>query len=150
MPILIIQILIPLFLVIMGLIIGKGVEMHHFRRLDEREKEFQNVIMTNLKTIPAQFANSQPYLVMGSAVIATDYFKVFAAGLRTLFGGEMKSYVTLMERARRQAVLRMMEQAASQGAHVIWNVRYETTCTGGQQKKKAGGVEVFVYGTALK
>ncbi len=145
-----IQILIPLSFVLVGLIVGKGVEMHHFRKLTEREQQFQNMIITNLKTIPVQLANSQPFLVMGSAVIATDYFKVFAAKLRTLFGGEMKSYVTLMERARREAVLRMMEQARQQGAHVIWNVRYESACTGGQQKKKAGGVEVLVYGTALK
>ncbi len=146
----IIQILIPLSFVLLGLIIGKGIELHHFRKLDERETEFQDMMITNLKTIPAQYANSQPYLVMGSAVIATDYFKVFAAKLRTLFGGEMKSYVTLMERARREAVLRMLEQAAQQGARVVWNVRYETTCTGGQQRRKPGGVEILVYGTALK
>ena len=150
MPVVIIQILFPLFLILGGLIIGKAIEMHHFRRLDEREAEYKNMIMTNLKTIPRQFENAQPFLVMGSAVIATDYFKVFAAGLRTLFGGEMKSYVTLMERARREAVLRMLQQAKQQGAHVIWNIRYETTCTGGQQRKKPGGVEVLVYGTALK
>ena len=150
MPVVIMQILIPLFLVLVGLIVGKGIEMHHFRRLDEREKNYRDMVMTNLKTIPTQFENAQPFLVMGSAVIATDYFKVFAAGLRTLFGGEMKSYITLMERARREAVLRMLQQAKEQGAKVIWNVRYETTCTGGQQRKKPGGVEILAYGTALK
>lgn len=150
MPIVMIQILIPLFLVFAGLIVGKSIEMHHFRKLDEREARYKDMVMTNLKTIPAQLENTQPFLVMGSAVIATDYFKVFAAGLRTLFGGEMKSYVTLMERARREAVLRMLQQAKEQGAKVIWNVRYETTCTGGQQRKKPGGVEILAYGTALK
>ena len=143
------QLLIPLFLIVVGLIVGKGIELHHFRRLEEREKKYRDIIVTNLKTIPPQFENTRPFLVMGSAVIATDYFKVFAAGLRTLFGGEMKSYVTLMERARREAVLRMLEQAGQQGACAVWNVRYETTMTEGQQSKKNGGVALLAYGTAL-
>ena len=150
MPVVVMQILFPLFLILIGLIIGKGIELHHFRKLDEREKDYKDMVITNMKTIPPQLENSQPFLVMGSAVIATDYFKVFAAGLRTLFGGEMKSYVTLMDRARREAMLRMLQQAKEQGARVVWNVRYETTCTGGQQRKKPGGVEILAYGTALK
>jgi len=144
------QLITFLIFILGGLIIGKTLEMRHFRRLNEREDAYKDMVVTNLKTIPRQFENSQPFLVMGSAVIATDYFKVFVAGLRTLFGGEMKSYMTLMERARREAVLRMLEQAREQGARVVWNVRYETTCTGGQQKKKPGGVEILAYGTALK
>jgi len=144
------QIFIPLFMVLVCMLIGKGIELNHFKKLAEREQQFSNIIVTNLKTIPPQYARAESFLVMGSAVIATDYFKVFAAGLRTLFGGEMKSYVTLMERARREAVLRMLEQAAGQGASAVWNIRYETSTTQGQQRKKPGGVEILVYGTALK
>ncbi len=145
-----IQIIVPLFFVLVCMLIGKGIELHHFKKLRLREQQLSGIIVTNLKTIPPRYENAQPILVMGSAVIATDYFKVFAAGLRTLFGGEMKSYVTLMERARREAMLRMLEQAAQQGASAVWNIRYETTTTQGQQKKKPGGVEVLAYGTALK
>lgn len=144
------QIAIPLIMVIVCMLIGKGVELHHFRQLQQQEECYKDMIITNLKTIPPELENSQPFLVMGAAVIATDYFKVFAAGLRTLFGGEMKSYVTLMERARRQATLRMLEQARQQGAYVVWNIRYETSAIQGQQKNKAGGVEMLAYGTALK
>lgn len=145
-----IDLFIWLALILVGFLVGKGVEMHHFRRLNQREAELKDIIVTNLKTVPEQFENSQPFLVMGSAVIATDYFKVFVSGLRGLFGGEMKAYVTLMERARREAMLRMLEQTRSQGAGVVWNVRYETSTMGGQRRKKPGGVEVLVYGTALK
>ncbi len=146
----ILNLIFPLALILVGLIVGKSVELHHFRKLDEREAEFGDIIVTNLKTVPGRYENAQPFLVMGSAVIATDYFKVFVSGLRGLFGGEMKSYVTLMERARRQAMLRMLEQARQQGANVVWNVRYETSTMGGQQRKRPGGVEVLAYGTALK
>ena len=132
------------------MLIGKGIELHHFKKLEQREQQLSGIIVTNLKSVPPQYHQAQPILVMGSAVIATDYFKVFMAGLRNLFGGEMKSYVTLMERARREAMVRMLEQAAGQGASAVWNVRYETTTTQGQQKKKPGGVEVLAYGTAFK
>jgi uncharacterized protein YbjQ (UPF0145 family) len=144
------QTIIPLSLVGVCFLIGKGIELHHFKKLAEREQLLSGIIVTNLKTIPQQYENAQPILVMGSAVIATDYFKVFAAGLRTLFGGEMKSYVTLMERARREAMVRLLEQAAQQGASAVWNIRYETSTTHGQHRKKPGGVEVLAYGTALK
>jgi uncharacterized protein YbjQ (UPF0145 family) len=150
---LIIQILIPVFMILIGFGVGKYIERRHYRRLAVQEQQYKDIMITNLKTIPKELQDTEPFLVMGSAVIATDYFKVFVAGLRGLFGGEMKSYVTLMERARRQAVLRMLAQADQQGAGVIWNVRYETMTTGGQQdrhNKKPGGVEVLVYGTALK
>ena len=146
----IIQLFFPLMLVLVCFLIGKGIELHHFKTLAKREQQLPGMIVTNLKTIPPQYENAQPILVMGSAVIATDYFKVFAAKLRMLFGGEMKAYVTLMERARREAMLRMLEQAAGQGATAVWNIRYETSTTHGQQKKKPGGVEVLAYGTALK
>ncbi|MHC4551517.1 MAG: YbjQ family protein [Planctomycetota bacterium] len=145
-----IQIVIWAFLLLLGLFVGKVLEMRHFRKLDRREAELNDIVVTNLKTVPADYQNAQPFLVMGSAVIATDYFKVFVSGLRTLFGGEMKAYVTLMERARREAALRMLEQARQQGAKAVWNIRYETSTMGGQQKKKPGGVEVLAYGTALK
>jgi uncharacterized protein YbjQ (UPF0145 family) len=147
---LLLQFIIPLSLVLVCFLIGKGIELHHFKTLAERELQYSGIIVTNLKTIPLQYENAQPFLVMGSAVIATDYFKVFAAKLRTLFGGEMKSYVTLMERARREAMLRLLEQVAGQGASAVWNIRYETSTTHGQHRKKPGGVEVLAYGTALK
>ena len=144
------QIIIPLSFVLVCFLIGKGIELHHFKKLAQREQQLSGILVTNLKTIPPQYANAQPILVMGSAVIATDYFKVFAAGLRKLFGGEMKSYVTLMERARREAMVRLLQQAAQQGASAVWNIRYETSTTHGQHRKKPGGVEVLAYGTALK
>lgn len=147
---LLMQIIFPLALVLVCFLIGKGIELHHFKKLAQRERQLSGIIVTNLKTVPPQYENAEPILVMGSAVIATDYFKVFAAGLRTLFGGEMKSYVTLMERARREAMLRLLEQVAQQGASAVWNLRYETSTTHGQQKKKPGGVEVLAYGTALR
>jgi len=61
----------------------------------------------------------------------------------------MKSFITLQNRARRQATLRMLEDAKRYGAKAVWNIRYETATIQGQENQKAGGVEIIAYGTAL-
>lgn len=137
-------------LILIGLVVGKAIEQSHLRRLAVRERELRSVVACNLRRIPPGLQVERCFLVTGSAVIATDYFKTFAAGLRNLFGGEMKSYRSLMDRARRQAVVRMLEEAAQGGAAIVWNVRFETVCIHGQERNKPGGVEMIAYGTALK
>jgi len=140
--------LTPLVLVILGLVTGKYIEMRHLRNLAVRESALRDLSRCNLRTLPAGLKAEESFLVTGSAVIATDYFKVFAAGLRGLFGGEMKTYRSLMSRARREAVVRMLEQAKADGAGSIWNIRFETSTI--QGKRRPGGVEVLAYGTAVR
>lgn len=140
--------LIPVILIVLGLVTGKYIEKKHLRRLAVREIALRNVGICNLRQIPEELKAGEGFLVTGSVVIATDYFKVFAAGLRNLFGGEIRTYRLLMNRARREAIARMLEQAQASGAEGVWNVRFETATI--QGKKRAGGVEVFAYGTAVK
>jgi len=101
-----------------------------------------------MRQLPRNLKVKDGFLVAGSVVIATDYFKVFAAGLRGLFGGELRTYRSLMSRARREALVRMLEQAKQAGAQAVWNVRFETSTIEG--KRRAGGAEVLAYGTALR
>jgi uncharacterized protein YbjQ (UPF0145 family) len=88
-------------------------------------------------------------LATGSVVVSVDYYKRFLAGLRNLFGGEVRSYSPLMDRARREALLRMKEQAV--GADMIINVRLETSSISGDSRaqQKLACVEVVAYGTAI-
>jgi uncharacterized protein YbjQ (UPF0145 family) len=143
-----IQFILPVFLIILGFATGKYIEKNHLRRLAQKETALCGIGICNLRNFPVELRFQKSFLVTGSVVIATDYFKVFAARLRTLFGGEMKTYRSLMERARREAVIRMLEAAEKGGANSIWNVRFETVTIHG--KKRAGGVEMLAYGTAVK
>jgi len=140
----------PLVLLLLGLIIGGAVESAHFRRLARWEENLSGIMMSDMKHLPPNWQVSDPVLVSGEAVMATDYSKVFFAGLRNLFGGRVVGYEKLMERARREAVVRMLRQAQKTGANVVWNVRLETSTIQGKQQKKSGGVEVLAYGTAMK
>jgi uncharacterized protein YbjQ (UPF0145 family) len=134
---------------VVALLIGSSVESSHFRRLAAREQALSGIMLSDLKWLPPNWQATGAALVAGEAVIATDYFKVFAASLRNLFGGQVRSYETLVERARREAIVRMLEQARSAGANAVWNVRIETTTIQGKQQGKSGGIEVLAYGTAM-
>ncbi|OHB70892.1 MAG: hypothetical protein A2V70_02490 [Planctomycetes bacterium RBG_13_63_9] len=140
----------PAVLLILGLVVGSSIEAAHFRRLVVREEALSHIVLSNLKRLPANWDASEGMLVTGEAVVATDYFKVFVAALRNLFGGRIRGYETLVERARREAIVRMLQQAQSIGANVVWCVRLETATIQGKQQGKSGGVEVLAYGTALK
>jgi uncharacterized protein YbjQ (UPF0145 family) len=81
-------------------------------------------------------------------VISVDYFKRFLASLRNIFGGRISSYETLVDRARREAILRM--KASCPGATQIINVRLETSSLSKNTRKGSiGSIEVFAYGTAI-
>ena len=73
-----------------------------------------------------------------------------SAGLRNFFGGRVSAYETLVDRARREATLRMKQQADAWGADTICNVRIETSSISKGAKGRVGAVEVYAYGTALR
>ena len=144
-----VELIIFLVLLGVGFFAGRRLEKNHLRRLDAAEAELGGIFQSNLRTLPPNWRVSEPGLVAGVAVISTDYFKTVAAGLRNLFGGRVRSLETLVERARRQAVVRMVEEARARGANAVWNIRIETT-TIGNSKGKPGAVEVIAYGTAVR
>ena len=56
--------------------------------------------------------------------------------------------MVLVDRGRREAILRMKEQCAD--ADLIVNLRIETSrISKGAKRRSLGTVEVFAYGTAL-
>ena len=134
----------------LGYGVGRYRERLHFVRLRAREAELADMAVTNLKRVTSPDTVRQALLVSGDAVIATDYFKSFAAKLRGIVGGELRAYETLMERARREAKLRMLERARAAGANEVWNVRYETSnIRSAAGRNAAVSVEAFAFGTAV-
>lgn len=138
-----------LALIVVGYVAGTLTEKRHYRSIHRREEAFLPLPAVTIKTVdyPEEKVKSAE-LVYGSAVISVDYFKRILAGLRNIFGGTVKSYESLIDRARREALLRMKEMAAD--ATVIVNVRIETATIGRKANKKGVGcLEAIAYGTAL-
>lgn len=135
----------------LGYFFGSHTERKHYASIKSRELLSKDLIICNVKKLPAEERQIiKSGLVTGSAVISLDYFKRIIAAFVNIFGGEMKTYETLMDRAKREAILRMKEKA--KGADMILNVRIETSSIGSFSKNKdsIGCFEVLAYGTAVK
>lgn len=146
---LIIKLVIFLVLLTIGYVAGVITEKKHFRSIQERESALLRLPAVTLKRVEDGANIAQSRLAVGSVVVSVDYFKRFLAGLRNLFGGEVRSYSPLLDRARREAILRMKEQAPE--ADMIINVRLETSSISGDSRaqQRLACVEVLAYGTAI-
>lgn len=143
------ELIIFLVLLILGLCFGRYAEAKHFNSIKEREIEYRNILAFSSRFPPLDYKVKMASLVSGNVVVSVDYFKRFVAGLRAIVGGRMTSYETLLERARREAVLRMKEDAMAQGYEQIFNVKLETASITKGKKGTIGCVEVYAYGTGL-
>jgi len=143
----------PTLMVIVALVTGSIVEHNHQKSLDEREARLR-LGVTNFE--PGEFPPGAVVLcsyVDGQAVIAADRFKMWLGNLLSIFGGELKTLTSVMARARREAILRMLERAEELGADQVWNVRIETSNIGrGDERRRqlTTMAEVHAYGTAIK
>jgi uncharacterized protein YbjQ (UPF0145 family) len=141
--------LLPLLVLLFACVIGVIVERRHFASIRLREAATGRLPAVTTRTLQEGRAVADARLVTASVVISHDHFKRLLANLRKIFGGRLGAYETLLERARREAILRLKEQSA--GAHLIVNLRLET-CTIARTKGRQGigAVEVLAYGTAVR
>lgn len=136
---------IAVSLLILGYLFGSLAERRHFKTIREREAK-----SVGLPVIASRYPpQDQPYyqhLVSGNTVVASDYFKSFLAGLVNIFGGRVTPFESLLDRARRESVLRMKDQARELGAAYVFNIKFDTTriATG-----RIAAMEVLAYGTAM-
>jgi uncharacterized protein YbjQ (UPF0145 family) len=147
---LLIQLAFVGLLLLVGLVFGRAAEARHFRDIARREAELAGVLVFNERTPPDRHY-SEATLVVGSVVVAEDYFKRMAAALKGLVGGHLTAYESLMDRGRREAILRMKEAARARGAQAIFNVRFETAslAEGQAGARPMFSAEFIAYGTAL-
>jgi uncharacterized protein YbjQ (UPF0145 family) len=144
------DLLLFLSLLTLGFFAGRFLEQRHYRSIRKREKALAKVL-TFATRFPPNLAERQDCrLVTGCVVISSDYFKQFVATLRNLVGGRFRGYETLMDRARREAILRMKEDAKRNGYSLIVNVRLENTSISGGRQGAMPAFELLAYGTAIK
>lgn len=142
----------PLALLALGFVVGTGVERTHLRGLRIRETRMRRMPTLTDRRVPSPWRVQEALLVSGSVVISLDYWKRFVAALRGIVGGRIPGFESLLERARREALLRMREDAHARGCHAVVGVRLETAriASSTRQGKGTAGVEVLAFGTALK
>ncbi len=82
-------------------------------------------------------------LVRGLTVRSRSVIGNFAAGIQSIFGGNITIYTRLAEDARREAYMLMSEHAADMGANAVLAMRYDANDI------MEGITEVLAYGTAV-
>ncbi|MFK8078477.1 MAG: YbjQ family protein [Granulosicoccus sp.] len=132
-------------LLVLGYTFGRIAEKRHFKRIIKREEACQHLPVIATRYPPTD-QRYQQIMVTGNVVIASDYFKGFLAGLINIFGGRVTPFESMLERARRESILRMKGEAMKLNARYVFNVKFDTTriATG-----RLAAMEVLVYGTAM-
>ena len=140
-----------LILLSMGYFVGSFLEKQHFKEIKQRERKTLHVPTVTFGAKQEIPSANETALFLGSVVVSADYFKMFASALRNLVGGRVVVYESILDRGRREAILRMKEQAISWGATQVVNVRLETSTIGNQTGSKGlVAIEVVAYGTGIR
>lgn len=106
-------------------------------------KETKSMLLLTTETIPGQ--NFEVLgLVKGSTIQCKNIGRDIGSSFKNLVGGEMKSYVEMMNEARDIALDRMEKDAQTLGADAVVCMRFATSAIA------QGAAEVMAYGTAVK
>ena len=108
----------------------------------ESISQSRSMIVTTTENIPGALVTKTIGQVFGLTVRSRSLGGNIAAGFKSLVGGEIRSYVKLNEDARRQAIDRMVENAAAMGANAICMMRFDST------EMARSMSEIVAYGTA--
>ncbi len=131
--------------------LGSTIEKNHLQDLESRERALRDMLVTDLRQFPMrEQAQTQTTIVTGEAVLAADAFKNWMLGWRSIFGGEVVSFRKLMDRARREALARLLEDAKRQGYNAVCNVRYDSADLGGavHARNKNAGKKIAILASA--
>ena len=131
------------FLFCIGWGFGRYIERKHLNELEEKEQRLAYITVDNSRFKTSEYSGQ---LISSNVVISHDYFKYVISSIQNFFGGRLTTYETVVDRARREALVRLKLEAEKVGAKHIMGLRLSTTELGMQ----GGMVEVFAYGTAVE
>ncbi|MEO0345098.1 MAG: heavy metal-binding domain-containing protein [Pseudomonadota bacterium] len=147
---LLVNIGLPLTVLVIAYLTGSVLERRHFADIRKREAKMQRFPTTTFEALPDDWEVADCELMAESVVVSLDYFKRVIAGLRAIVGGRITTYEPLLDRARREAVLRVTEKAKAEGFDAVINLRLETSRMANSETGQGiGGIEILAFGTAL-
>ena len=103
-----------------------------------------NIIVTTGETIPGKKVVKILGVVKGSTVRARNIGRDISAVLKSIVGGEVKTYTDMTKDSREEAYNRMVNEALALKADAVINVRFTTSMV------MTGASEMLAYGTAVK
>jgi uncharacterized protein YbjQ (UPF0145 family) len=136
-----IELTIVASILVIAYFVGTRRERRHLQSLERRELEFAYIPILSGDDPVWDLKDHQSYFVTASTVVAGDYFKHFWASLRNLFGGPVTAYESLLDRGKREVLVRLKEQMPD--ASEILGVRTESV------RLTLFTVQIMAYGTAI-
>lgn len=144
------EILILLIIVGVTYVTGTIIEKRHYKDIIKREIALikKPIINAGAKTWNSKKKIKKIELVTGEVVISGDYFKNFAATLKSFFGGRLTSFESVLDRGRREAILRMRENAKD--SNFIINAKIESVMINDYYTNNSvPQCAIIAYGTAI-
>jgi uncharacterized protein YbjQ (UPF0145 family) len=102
------------------------------------------MIVTTMNDIPGYEVDEVFGEVMGLTVRSRNVGSQIGAGLKSIFGGELKGMTKSLMDSRKQVMERMTEEAEAKGANAIIAMRFDTSEMAGNW------TEICAYGTAVR
>jgi len=145
------EFIIFIITIICGLFFGKRAEKKHYSSIIEREEKYKSIVILSDKDLKRVKNTSGEWILLsGTTVVSIDAFKKFMSSFVNLFWGKMKSYESLVDRARREAILKVKQQAYEKNLNCIVNLRVETSSITKNAKQNVWAVEALVYATGIQ
>jgi uncharacterized protein YbjQ (UPF0145 family) len=101
------------------------------------------MLIVTTENIPGYRVTDVKGQVFGVVVRSRGLAGNVLAGLRSIFGGEITEYTSLLEEARRHAVDRLVKNAKLMGGNAVVMMRFDSSEIGQTMS------EIVAYGTAV-
>jgi len=105
--------------------------------------EIRDFIISSANDVPGYKIIETKGFAYGLTVRSRGVGGQIGAGVRSLFGGEINEFVSMMEDTRKEALNRLIDHCQSMGANALIAVRYDSTSISDVMQ------EVLAYGTAV-
>lgn len=92
--------------------IGSSISKRHRRRLQHNESQYSDIISVEEEHLDG-LPTTGGEMVTGTVVIGADYFKHYIGGILNFFGGRLSVYEGILDRARREALVRLKSECAT-------------------------------------
>jgi uncharacterized protein YbjQ (UPF0145 family) len=102
------------------------------------------MLISTMNDIPGRQVVEVYGEVMGLTVRSRNIGSQIGAGLKSMFGGELKGMTKALQDSRNQVIERMVAEAEAKGADAILAMRFDTSELG------PNWTEICAYGTAVK
>ncbi len=123
---------------------SRWIKHRHVQQLQNAEQRLARISLSSASINCQQTLG----LVGTELVISLDAFTAFSLWLRTLLGGNSAGANELLQRGRREAVIRLKREAVALGAKGVMNLRFEQLTFSSGERRNQNRFSIQAYGTA--